>query len=128
MATAPAPKFALFVSSVAGKLVRRYGTAVHIGARAEVLNPQEEDPSRHRYKYRYQTSDIVAIPEAEFARYRREYTRALSDGSLRKRSAQEWQAQIDEATRASEEAAKSKAEKKKKTEAESQKAAGGRTK
>jgi|SRR6187551_177323 len=76
--------FALFVSCVEGSLVTRYGTRTFIGAERRTLEPNVVD---------YHPEQIVAIPHDEFRKYRREYTRALRDGSLVQRTADEWQRQ-----------------------------------
>lgn len=107
MATGSAPKFVLFVSSIEGKLVRRYGTPVQIGAVRECENPDEPNLSRQRWRYRWQTDQVVAIPEDEFNRYRREYTRALATGALTKRTEAEWRKQNEAATHTSSKKGKS---------------------
>jgi len=53
------------------------------------VNP-EAKPREHRFKTRWYPDEVVAIPENEAVRYRREYTRALADGSLKKRSEADW--------------------------------------
>jgi hypothetical protein len=80
----PAPAFALFVSSVAGMPVTRFGTRTLIGAARRHLEPTIVD---------YTPELIVPLPADEYARYRREYNRALANGSLRRRSAEDWRAQ-----------------------------------
>jgi len=79
--------FALFVSCVPGRPVTRYGSRVTIGA--------YRDPATSKFAWEPET--VVAIPEPEFRRYRREYTSALRDGSLRSRSEADWQAQCNAA-------------------------------
>lgn len=66
----------IYVRSVEGHLVERFATCgtsspVYIGATRGATGPV------------WRTDAIVAIPRAEFNRYRREYTRALSDGSIK---------------------------------------------
>lgn len=78
------PSFALFVSCVEGSLVTRYGTRTFIGAERRALEPQVVD---------FHPDIIVAIPHDEFRKYRREYLRALREGSLVERTAEAWQAQ-----------------------------------
>lgn len=68
-----------------GSPVTRFGTRTLIGAHRPKVAPFNV--------IEYEPEHIVAIPVAEFNRYRREYQRALRDGSLRQRSAEEWQAQ-----------------------------------
>ena len=79
--TDPAAGFGLFVSSVDGCPVARFGTKVLIGA------------VRQGSSVTYNTKTIVPIPLAEARRYRREYERAIGNGSLRKRSAKAWREQ-----------------------------------
>lgn len=76
--------FALFVSCVEGALVTRYGTGTFIGAERRANAPTVVD---------YHPDQIIAIPHDEFRKYRREYLRALRDGSLVERTAAEWQRQ-----------------------------------
>lgn len=81
-----AAHFALFVSSVEGCPTTRFGTGTLIGATRTRANPRVIE---------YQTDQIVALTHAEYARYRREYSRAIRDGALRVRSVEEWQAQAE---------------------------------
>lgn len=83
MGLTPTP-FALYVSCIEGALVTRYGTATFIGAERRATAPTVVD---------YHPEQIVAIPHDEFRKYRREYLRALRDGSLVERTAAEWQRQ-----------------------------------
>jgi hypothetical protein len=80
----PADTFGLFVSSVEGQPVHRFGSKVLIGADADPENPK---------KIRYRTGDIIAIPHAEALRHAREYGRLISDGALIERTADEWRSQ-----------------------------------
>ncbi len=77
-------QFALFVSCVEGSLVTRYGTGTFIGAERRALEPTVVD---------YHPDIVVAIPHDEFRKYRREYLRAVREGSLVERTEQEWRAQ-----------------------------------
>lgn len=77
----PAAPFGLFVSSVEGNPVARYGTKVLIGAQ------------RSGSKVTYQPKIIIPIPVAEFRRYHREYTRAIANGSLKQHDAKAWKSQ-----------------------------------
>lgn len=79
-----AAHFALFVSAVAGAPVTRFGTHTLVGAERRLMQPTiiDYDPSR-----------VVAISHPEYARYRREYERAIRDGSLIRRTVEDWQAQ-----------------------------------
>jgi len=76
--------FALFVSSVEGRPVTRYGTKTLIGA--------DRDPSNPR-KINYRTKDIVPLPTDEAERYSREYARHIEDGDLVAHTAAEWEQQ-----------------------------------
>lgn len=77
-------RFALYVSAIEGKPVTRFGTRTLIGASRSRATPNVVD---------YDTQRVVAIPQEEYSRFRREYDRALGNGSLRRRKAEEWQAQ-----------------------------------
>lgn len=78
------PRFALFVSSVEGRLVTRYGTRTFIGAERRASDPRQLE---------WHTDQVIAIPHDEFRKYRREYLRALREGSLVVRTDAEWQQQ-----------------------------------
>lgn len=73
--------FGLFVSSVEGHPVSRFGSKVLIGA--------DRDPVL-RNKIRYTPKLIVGIPTAEAIKYAREYSRAIADGSLSARKESDW--------------------------------------
>lgn len=79
--TAEADAFGLFVSSVEGHPVTRFGTKVLIGAYRDAENPR---------KIRYRTKDIIAIPRDEADRYAREYARLIEDQELVAHTADEW--------------------------------------
>lgn len=76
-------EFGLYVTPVAGRTVPRFGAprGSYIGAR-RAGNQLEWDEER-----------IVAIPADEYRRYRAEYDGAITDGSLKRRKAQEYEAQ-----------------------------------
>lgn len=74
----------LFVSSVEGSPVQRYGTSLLIGAARNRVDPAQVV---------FDTAAIVRIPGTEHARYLREYGRAIANGSLRRRTVEEWRAQ-----------------------------------
>lgn len=78
------PSFALYVSCVEGAVVTRYGTRTFIGAERRALEPTVVD---------FHPDIVVAIPHDEFRKYRREYLRAMREGSLVERTADEWRAQ-----------------------------------
>ena len=74
---------ALYVSAVEGHHVTRYGTGTAIGTAHDLDAPGN---------LRWDTEKIVAIPEAEYAAYRREYDGHLAAKELRKRTAEEYAA------------------------------------
>lgn len=77
--------FGLFVSAVEGQPVHRFGSpSILIGA--------DRDPQDPR-KLRYRPDEVVGIPRVEAQRYAREYARAISDGALRERTAEEFNSQ-----------------------------------
>lgn len=78
--------FGLFVSSVEGRPVTRFGTKVLIGAERDAATPR---------KISYRTKDIVAIPVDEAERYTREYARLIAEGDLVAHTADEWQKQSE---------------------------------
>lgn len=81
-----AAAFGLFVSSVEGRPVTRFGTKVLIGADRDSAEPR---------KIRYRPKEIVAIPHDEAHRYGREYARLIADGDLVEHKADEWTRQQD---------------------------------
>jgi hypothetical protein len=83
----PSFGFGLFVSSVEGQPVSRFGGGgVMIGASRDLSD---------RKLVHYTPEIIVGIPHEEARKYAREYRRAISDGSLKERTAAEWAAQND---------------------------------
>jgi predicted amidophosphoribosyltransferase len=97
----------LYVSCVEGQPVARFGSRVMIGADRTVEG------------ITYRPEEIVKIPAGEWRRYRREYTRQLNDGALRKRTATEWDTQSKRHADAQEQAEREKQARRKKREAES---------
>ena len=93
----------VYVSAVKGHLVNRFPslrqpTAQYIGA------------ARKGKKITWDEDQVVAIPEQEWRKYRREYRRAVADGALKERSKADfdaWQAK----RKASDEEDRAKAEK-----------------
>lgn len=75
----------LYVSAVKGHLVTRYGTGLLIGASRD-----PKDPS----KVSWDENEIVKLTPEEQAPYRREYARALRDGSLKQRKPADFQAAV----------------------------------
>jgi hypothetical protein len=81
----------LFVSSVPGHVVTRFGsTRVVNGVPSPgLLIGAERDP-RNPSEVTWFPDQIVCIPEPEATAYRREYARAVRDGSLRLRTEAEY--------------------------------------
>jgi predicted nucleic acid-binding protein len=80
-----AEAFGLFVSSVEGKPVSRFGApGVFIGATRDPNNPR---------KLVYDTARVVPIPLDEARLYGREYARLIAEGELVVRDAKAWAAQ-----------------------------------
>jgi hypothetical protein len=67
----------LYVSSVPGRLVFRFGTSVLIGATRSPENPKQVS---------WDADKVVRIPAAEARQYAREYAGAFERGDLQKRS------------------------------------------
>jgi hypothetical protein len=84
----------LFVSSVAGHAVTRFGSGktingipfpgLLIGAERDLKDPT---------KITWNEDAIVHIPEAEASEFHREYRRAIRDGALKERTEAEYVAQ-----------------------------------
>ena len=94
---------ALFVSAVPGRLVTRYGTDTVIGGRRMPYTPRTLPGGsinfwdRGRGTVKLDPEVVVALSHGEARRYRREYGRALRDGSLVERKRDEWIAQTAKA-------------------------------
>jgi len=73
--------YGLYLSSIEGKPVARFGTKVLIGA------------VRIGRTVTYNTKTIHPIPVAEARRYHREYQRAIAHGSVKAHTQAEWLAQ-----------------------------------
>lgn len=83
--------FAAFVSSNEGHAVSRFGSA--IGGRHGELIGATRDPSDPTC-VTWDTDAIVPLTVAEYARYRREYERAIRHGALRRRTEAEYAAYL----------------------------------
>jgi hypothetical protein len=92
-----APQFTLFVSSVEGKTVFRYGTRQLIGAKRAHVPPltDKERPADRPAITVWNTERIVPITAQEAARYCKEYGREIRDGALKERTEAGWKAQND---------------------------------
>jgi hypothetical protein len=105
MGDSPQP---LFVSSVEGHHVTRYGTGTLIGAEVDLQHPGN---------LRFDTAKVVMIPAAEYAAHKREYDHLLETGSLERRTPGEYRLYQERLTTALDAAAaKAKAEAKKSAE------------
>lgn len=78
-------EFALYVSPVEGRTVRRFGAppGTYIGAK------------RVGKQIEWNEERIVPIPDNEYRRFRAEYHGAIADGALKLRTADEYKAQQD---------------------------------
>jgi hypothetical protein len=74
----------LYVSSVEGQLVSRFGTRSLIGCR--VLPPSQEGPGGPQWE----TERVEQITAPEFTFYRREYLRLVKQGGLVRRTVEDW--------------------------------------
>ena len=72
------PEPDVVVRCVPGKPVPRFGTG--FGGRAATLIGATRDPATGALAF--DPGERVTIPAAEYGKYRREYTRALREGSL----------------------------------------------
>lgn len=92
-------KFALYVSSVEGRVVPRFST-VRLGKPPVLIGATRDhkDPT----KIIWDTERIIGIPEAEYARFGREYNRELRGGGLRLRSEKEYADWVHDQVRADE--------------------------
>ena len=84
----------LYVSSVEGHLVTRYGTGRRVNGipMPGLLVGAERDPADPS-KVVFDTTKIVFIPEQEAVTYAREYRRALQQGALKARTEDEFERQ-----------------------------------
>lgn len=76
--TKPSDSFAAFVSPVAGRLVRRFGTSDNLG---QIAGTADVDPSL-----------VIPLTHEEWRRHQHEYLRAIGEESLKRRTAGEWEA------------------------------------
>lgn len=77
-----------YYSSVYGRVVPRFGTSSYIGA---VMGKDG---------FEWDEVKIVAIPMTEFARYRKEYTKNVKNGSIMERTLKDREDWISESNRA----------------------------
>lgn len=90
MAQPTDPNFTLFVSSVEGRAVSRFGarSGTLIGARYTT----EEEMAAGAGPIVWDTERVVPLLEDEHARYRREYASAIRCGDLRACTPEQWTA------------------------------------
>lgn len=86
--SAPHP-FVLFVSSVEGYAVTRYGSGTP-SRRATLIGAQRV-PGRGIV---WDTREVVALTEDELRQYSKEYRGAIADKALRQRTEADWKAWI----------------------------------
>jgi hypothetical protein len=97
-----------FYSATKDRLVTRYGTGAYIGATVTVPT---EGPDKGKTVLVHDEDAIVALTDAEFSKYAKEYLSLERDGSLRLRTEEEYKAvaAAEEKRQADEEAAAKKA-------------------
>ena len=93
----------IYVSSVKGNYVRRFGTEQYIGAK---LVPSGEPVARSlagesaegSFYIEWDEKEITRIPETEFNLYGKEYRRLFKNGGLKKRTQKDYDAYIKSVT------------------------------
>ncbi len=85
-----------YYSAKADVLVTRYGTGSYIGASVSVPT---EGPLKGQTVLTH-TSEVVALTDAEFAKYMREYLQLEREGSLIQRTEKDHKAWVDAETKA----------------------------
>jgi hypothetical protein len=86
---ADAPKFALYVSSVEGRLASRPGSP-HDYIGAAIPTPEERKAGKRECTW---TPDVVVpVLEDDFRRYEREWRTLVRDGDLKERTAEDFAA------------------------------------
>ncbi len=76
------PRFALFVRSVDGRLVSRFGTTRYLGAQRTGVT--EEDRRAGAPVVEWDIERVTPISEQEFRTYRKEFLKAIRNGDLKK--------------------------------------------
>ena len=90
----------LYVSAVEGFAVSRFGSATRsspnqtIGGRRTTEKVLVAGHKLTNRPIEIDTNVIVVIPDAEHARFRREYDRAIKDGTLKLRSEEDYKSFI----------------------------------
>lgn len=129
MSSDPTAPFARFFRAVEGRQVGRYGTARKTQGNNVIGGRWVDQPdarpdritNRRPRKLVINTSIVVAITHAEAARFRREYNRAVSQGSLEEVTRKDYQSYLaEDARKAKETRAKVEAEAKAKAKAEAE--------
>lgn len=80
-----------YYSAKADVLVTRYGTGSYIGATVEIAKDGER---KGQTEISHDEELVVAITDAEFAKYAREYLQLEREGSLIKRTEADYKAQL----------------------------------
>lgn len=81
-----------FYSAAKDRLVTRYGTGAYIGATVSVPT---EGPDKGKTVIVHNEEEVVAITDAEFSKYAREYLALEREGSLTLRPEADWKKQVD---------------------------------
>lgn len=106
----------LYVSAVEGHLVSRFGSAMsglkapQIGAYPDFETDSEGNPRFVGMKWN--VDEVVRIPRDSYVRFIKEYDRAISDGALKLRTKEEFDAYIAREEAAAKTAADSSVESK----------------
>jgi hypothetical protein len=85
----------VYVSSVKGKAVARYGSGTP-GTRNLAVGARQTPTG-----YEWDEDAVVVIPRAEWTRYRKEYGRAIREGALKMRTAADHAAYLERQAKAS---------------------------
>jgi hypothetical protein len=88
-ATDSAPRFVLFVRSVEGRLVPRFGGTGWIGARVHPVT-EEQRLAGVKRAIEWDTERVVPVTEVAYRIFRREYDKALRNGNLKKATESEF--------------------------------------
>jgi hypothetical protein len=94
---ADAPQFGLYVRSVPGHVVQRYGTAEFIGATRRPLTKTQKIDGESPFEW---NDRIVPLTVAFCRRYARELDEHLREKQLTKATREEWEAEVAAAAKA----------------------------
>ena len=84
----------LFVSPVVGRPTSRFGTATKTTNNHIIGGHRKQGPPGSGRPIEIDEAQIVMIPSVEYVANKREYDRAIQEGSLRKRTKKEYEAFI----------------------------------